>query len=107
MGWSKAAVATGVLVVLAAAGLFIWRRTKAPAPGALGGGVKRIAVLPFENLGSPEDDYFADGIADEIRSKLTSLPGIEVIARAQLDDLQEDDEEASGNCRRAWAWAIC
>ena len=44
-------------------------------------GVKRVAVLPFENLGAPEDDYFADGIADEIRGKLTSLPGVEVIAR--------------------------
>ena len=40
-----------------------------------------MAVLPFENLGSPEDDYFADGIADAVRGKLTSLPGIEVIAR--------------------------
>ena len=46
--------------------------------GAAGeaGGVKRVAVLPFENLGAPEDDYFADGIADEIRGKLTSLPGL-------------------------------
>ena len=48
---------------------------------AAAGGVKRVAVLPFENLGAPDDDYFADGIADEIRGKLTSLPGIEVIAR--------------------------
>ena len=46
------------------------------------GGVKRLAVLPFENLGAPEDDYFADGIADEVRGKLTTLPGLEVIARA-------------------------
>ena len=44
-------------------------------------GVRRVAVLPFENLGAPEDDYFADGIADAIRGKLTSLPGLEVIAR--------------------------
>ena len=43
--------------------------------------MKRLAVLPFENLGAPEDDYFADGIADEIRGKLTSLPGVVVIAR--------------------------
>ena len=53
-------------------------------PLKLGGGagaVKRVAVLPFENLGSPEDDYFADGIADEIRGKLTSLQGLLVIAR--------------------------
>jgi TolB-like protein/tetratricopeptide (TPR) repeat protein len=41
----------------------------------------RIAVLPFENLGSPEDDYFADGMTDQIRGKLTSLPGVQVIAR--------------------------
>ena len=40
-----------------------------------------MAVLPFENLGAPEDDYFADGIADAVRGKLTSLPGIQVIAR--------------------------
>jgi TolB-like protein/Flp pilus assembly protein TadD len=40
-----------------------------------------VAVLPFENLGAPEDDYFADGIADQIRGKLTSISGIEVIAR--------------------------
>ena len=38
-------------------------------------------MLPFENLGSAEDDYFADGIADEIRGKLTSLRGLLVIAR--------------------------
>jgi serine/threonine-protein kinase len=46
------------------------------------GSRRRVAVLPFENLGAPEDDYFADGIADEIRGKLTSLPGLEVIARS-------------------------
>ena len=49
--------------------------------GGEAGGVKRVAVLPFENLGAPEDDYFADGIADAVRGKLTSLPGLEVIAR--------------------------
>jgi eukaryotic-like serine/threonine-protein kinase len=50
--------------------------------GRVAVGVKRIAVLPFENLGSPQEDYFADGISDEIRGKLTSLPGVQVIARA-------------------------
>ena len=39
------------------------------------------AVLPFENLGAAADDYFADGIADAIRGKLASVPGLEVIAR--------------------------
>ncbi len=65
-----------------AAAALLWNRSKLGGGGSPAkGGVKRIAVLPFENLGAPEDDYFADGIADEIRGKLTSLPGIEVIAR--------------------------
>jgi TolB-like protein/Tfp pilus assembly protein PilF len=37
-------------------------------------------VLPFENLGRPEDTYFADGITDEIRGKLAALPGLQVTA---------------------------
>src|SRR5262249_51865098 len=56
--------------------------TRRPHRGATAKpGVKRLAVLPFENLGAPEDDYFADGIADAVRGKLTSVPGLEVIAR--------------------------
>ncbi len=41
---------------------------------------KRIAVLPFENLGAAEDGYFADGMTDEVRSKLSGLSGLTVIA---------------------------
>jgi TolB-like protein/tetratricopeptide (TPR) repeat protein len=74
-------IAVAAVLVLAGAGVLVLRRTP---PGVVGtaGGVKRIAVLPFENLGSSEDDYFADGIADEVRAKLTSLPSLQVIARA-------------------------
>ena len=79
-GKTKAFIAATVVVVLAAAGVFLLWRSRKTATDA--GGVKRVAVLPFENLGAAEDDYFADGIADEIRGKLTSLPGVEVIARA-------------------------
>jgi TolB-like protein/Flp pilus assembly protein TadD len=72
-------VAAGLVVVAAALGLFLLRRPQ-NASGAAGG-VKRIAVLPFENQGLPDDDYFADGISDEIRGKLTALPNVQVIAR--------------------------
>ncbi len=44
--------------------------------------VTRLAVLPFENLGDSADAYFADGVADAVRGKLTALAGLEVIARA-------------------------
>jgi TolB-like protein/Flp pilus assembly protein TadD len=38
-------------------------------------------VLPFENIGDSANAYFADGISDEVRNKLSAVPGIEVIAR--------------------------
>jgi TolB-like protein/tetratricopeptide (TPR) repeat protein len=76
----KVLVAAAVIVVLAVAGVLLLRRPH--RGGSEAGGVKRVAVLPFENLGAAEDDYFADGIADEVRGKLTSLPGLQVIARA-------------------------
>jgi serine/threonine-protein kinase len=42
-------------------------------------------VLPFENSGPDEQRYFADGITDEVRGKLASLPGLEVIAGGSSD----------------------
>ncbi|HYC33801.1 MAG TPA: serine/threonine-protein kinase, partial [Gemmatimonadales bacterium] len=42
----------------------------------------RIAVLPFENIGRSDDEYFADGMADEVRGRLAVLPALTVIARA-------------------------
>ncbi len=68
-----------IVALLGSAVLLAWLRTH-PASGT--GGPKRLAVLPFENLGRPEDQYFADGVTDEVRGKLTGLPGLEVIARA-------------------------
>ena len=76
----KVLIAVGAFVMVAIGSLFLLRRPHKVAGEA--GGAKRVAVLPFENLGSPEDDYFADGIADEVRAKLTSLPSLQVIARA-------------------------
>ncbi|HEX5387508.1 MAG TPA: protein kinase [Gemmatimonadales bacterium] len=59
--------------------LFAWRRTRAPAEDETAG-PKRLAVLPFENLGDSSSDYFADGMTDEVRGKLSALPGLTVIA---------------------------
>ena len=44
-------------------------------------GPRLLAVLPFENLGDSADGYFADGVTDEVRSKLSRVAGIQVIAR--------------------------
>jgi eukaryotic-like serine/threonine-protein kinase len=41
----------------------------------------RLAVLPFDNQGAPEDEYFADGMTDAVRGKLSALPALQVTAR--------------------------
>ena len=42
------------------------------AAARAGGSV--LAVLPFENLGPSEDEYFADGVTDAVRGKLAATP---------------------------------
>ena len=43
---------------------------------------RSIAVLPFANIsGDPENEYFSDGISEEIINALTQLPGLRVAAR--------------------------
>jgi len=79
------AAVTLVFVVLIGLGaLFAWRRT----PSGTGGhaGEKVLAVLPFENLGDSADAYFADGVANEVRGKLSQLADLAVIARASSNE---------------------
>jgi TolB-like protein len=74
-----AAVAVAVIV----GGALLLRSRHGALPSAAG--PKRLAVLPFENLGAAEDAYFADGMTDEVRSKLAALRGVAVIARSSSD----------------------
>jgi eukaryotic-like serine/threonine-protein kinase len=49
--------------------------------GPGGGGETMLAVLPFENDGPADDEYFADGLTDAITNRLASLHGLGVIDR--------------------------
>ncbi len=42
---------------------------------------KMLAVLPFENLGSEEDDYLVNGITDAVTARMVQLQGLGVISR--------------------------
>jgi serine/threonine-protein kinase len=86
--WAALGVAA---VVVVAAATFLWRTYSvkgavAPAVATADSTAQRIAVLPFENLGRPEDAYVVDGITDEIRGKLAGVPGLQVIARASSNE---------------------
>ena len=54
-----------------------------PAPGAAeAAGQSSIAVLPFANMsGNSDDEYFADGISEEIINALARIEGLRVAAR--------------------------
>ena len=72
--------AVGTALVLAA---ILWLRASRSEPSA---GIDSpesptIVVVPFDNLGSAEDDYFAAGMADEITSRLGAAPGLSVVSR--------------------------
>jgi DNA-binding SARP family transcriptional activator/TolB-like protein len=75
-----AVVALGLLLAVAVAAP-LWQRNPSTADDPAEG-PRRLAVLPFENLGSSEQGYVIDGIADAIRGKLTSIPGLLVTARS-------------------------
>jgi TolB-like protein/Flp pilus assembly protein TadD len=62
---------------------WIWRRSDTPDAAT---GPKRLAVLPFENLGDSADGYFADGMTDEVRGKLAALGGLRVIAHRSASE---------------------
>jgi TolB-like protein/Flp pilus assembly protein TadD len=56
--------------------LYFLRKEPVPPPRE-----KMLVVLPFKNLGPPGDGYFADGITEEITSRLATLQGLGVISR--------------------------
>jgi TolB-like protein/Tfp pilus assembly protein PilF/tRNA A-37 threonylcarbamoyl transferase component Bud32 len=55
-------------------------RPQAPAAATATSPLPVIAVLPFENLGSAEQEYFTAGMTDEIASRLSAVSGLGVVA---------------------------
>jgi TolB-like protein len=66
-------------------------------------GTRVVAVLPFDNLGDSADAYFADGVADEIRTKLTQVAGLEVIARGSSVEYQHTTRRPAAIARELGA----
>src|SRR5437762_908549 len=89
--WSWIAALIIVAALAAAAGFYIFSHRPTPiaapsasAPAAAAAVIpeKSIAVLPFENLSrDPDNAYFADGIQDEILTRLSKIADLKVISR--------------------------
>ncbi|HET6271341.1 MAG TPA: protein kinase [Bacteroidota bacterium] len=78
---SKLIVAVGI-VALVIAGLVVVFRVPFGNEAGVQTEKQKLVVLPFENLGNPDQEYFADGITEEITSRLSGLSGLAVIARS-------------------------
>lgn len=72
-----AAVVTAALLI-AAVGVYLVVRK--PTSGVAA--IRSIVVLPLKNLSSdPEQEFFSEGLTDELITRLASLPGLRVISR--------------------------
>jgi eukaryotic-like serine/threonine-protein kinase len=93
--WIHAGAA--VVAVAAGAALWLWLgrgRTGAPAgvPGA--SATASIAVLPFANIsGEQENEYFSDGLSEELLNTLAQIPLLRVAARTSAFQFKGKNED--------------
>jgi TolB-like protein len=81
---TSALLATSLMGLAAAAGWIVWKSEFIRHPVTNG-----VAVLPFENLSAdPDNAYFAEGIQEEILTRLASIAGLKVISRTSTQQYQ-------------------
>lgn len=90
----RRAVLAGGVAAVAATGVGGWLLLNQQA----GTAENSVAVLPFANLsGDPRQAYFSDGIAEELRSALSRIPGLKVIARTSSELVRDVDARAAAH----------
>jgi TolB-like protein/Tfp pilus assembly protein PilF len=91
-------VAVTIALAVVAAGLFVYQlvRSKSDASGSPTTATianKSIAVLPFDNLSrDPDNAYFAEGVQDEILTRLAKVADLKVISRTSTQHFKSTPE---------------
>jgi TolB-like protein/tetratricopeptide (TPR) repeat protein len=100
--WSKPAVwVTVAVVVFAALAYFVadkfWiPKHVTPSPAVFSPPPHSIAVLPFVNLsGDASQDYFSDGLTEELLNSLAEIEGLQVAARTSSFSFKEHPDIAT------------
>ncbi|HVP42027.1 MAG TPA: protein kinase [Terriglobales bacterium] len=90
--WRRPVAGAGVVITLAAvAGLWFGLRRKAPEPAPV---APSIAVLPFVDMSAEKNqEYFADGLAEELLNSLARIPGLRVTARTSSFQFKGKNED--------------
>ena len=107
-----AAVITLSLALIATVGVIVWKSDLFHRPAAA-----RIAVLPFENLSNDKEDAsFADGVQDDLLTKLAKIASLKVISRTsvmgyrgrqntrEIGDALDVTHVLEGSVRKTGAW---
>jgi len=84
---SPAAIVTGVVLLGGLVVALVWRSGTAPqtAPPAAAAPLRSLAVLPLANLsGDPSQEYFADGMTEELITQLAPIESLKVISRTSV-----------------------
>jgi adenylate cyclase len=90
--WQMATIVLGVVVILAIAAIVVWKYYTPPTPEMEVASKEKmafplpdkpsIAVLPFTNMsGDPKEEYFCDGLTEQIITSLSKVDRLFVIAR--------------------------
>jgi TolB-like protein/predicted Ser/Thr protein kinase/thioredoxin-like negative regulator of GroEL len=88
--WKWLALVGTLLVAAATGGGVWWSRHRASAPSA----PASIAVLPFVNMSSDkEQEYFSDGLAEEMLNSLAKIPGLHVAGRTSAFQFKGKTED--------------
>jgi serine/threonine-protein kinase len=78
-------LALGLAAAVFAGYAVVRSRPARVSPAPVPAGPRMLAVLPFKNLGSTDEQYFADGLTEEITSRLAGFSGLRVISRTSAD----------------------
>jgi eukaryotic-like serine/threonine-protein kinase len=93
--WNRYVVPLAVIFLLAVIAIWYFRYRNEGHRTAAADDKIMLAVLPFENLGDPEDEYFANGVIDEIRNDIGRLDRLKVIARISSQKYKDSDLSVS------------
>ena len=83
----RAALGAGLALVALGGGLAVWKPWRHARTAAVGAPAyaASVAVLPFETIGGgPQDEYFSDGMTDEIITQLAQIRDLKVISRTSV-----------------------
>ncbi|HXT72435.1 MAG TPA: protein kinase, partial [Candidatus Angelobacter sp.] len=84
-----AGVAIAIVLVLALVlGIRWWRERRAPLSSSTP--IQSLAVLPLENLsGDPQQEYFAQGMTEELTTQLAQISALRVISRTSVTSYKD------------------